>query len=148
MSVENPDLSHSSLTVDFGCGFYVTPYYEQAIKRCDKFKCRGKDGFVSRYTFNEESSPQFNILRFDSYSEECVDFILNCRRGKDTSNYDLVVGGVANDKVFNTVELYFDNLIDKKETIHRLRFEKPNLQYCFRTQKALNLLEFAGGEKV
>ena len=33
-------------------------------------------------------------------------------------------------KVFNTVELYFDNLIDKKEAIRRLRYEKPNLQMC------------------
>lgn len=30
--VENPDLSHSRLTVDFDRDFYVTPYYEQAIK--------------------------------------------------------------------------------------------------------------------
>ena len=35
------------------------------------------------------------------------------RRGKDSTDYDLVVGGVANDKVFNTVELFFDGLIDK-----------------------------------
>ena len=41
MSVENPDLSHSSLTVDFGRVFYVTLYYEQAIKWCGKFKRRG-----------------------------------------------------------------------------------------------------------
>ena len=27
--------------------------------------------------------------------------------GKDATDYDLVVGGVANDKVFNTVELFF-----------------------------------------
>lgn len=40
------------------------------------------------------------------------------------------LGGVTNDKVFNTVELYFDNLIDKKEAIRRLRYEKPNLQIC------------------
>lgn len=33
--------------------------------------------------------------------------------GKDATDYDLVVGGVANDKVFNTVELFFDGLIDK-----------------------------------
>ena len=42
---------------------------------------------------------------------------MNFRSGKDTSNYDLVVGGVANDKVFNTVELVFDGLIDKREAI-------------------------------
>ena len=57
-----------------------------------------------------------------------------------------MVGGVANDRVFNTVELYFDGLIDKTEAITRLRYEKPNLQLCFRTQKALELLCFEGSE--
>jgi len=77
-------------------------------------------------------------LKFDAYSEEWLDFILNCRSGQDGTDYDLVIGGVANDKVFNTVELYFDNLIDKKEAIRRLRYEKPNLQMCLRTQTVLD----------
>ena len=51
-----------------------------------------------------------------------MDFILNCRSGKDSTDYDLVVGGVDNDKVFNTVELFFDGLIDKLEAINRLRY--------------------------
>lgn len=34
--------------------------------------------------------------------------------GKDATDYDLVVGGVANDKVFNTVELFFDGLIRRR----------------------------------
>ena len=49
------------------------------------------------------------------------------QKGNDATDYDIVIGGAANDKVFNTVELYFDNLIDKKEAIHRLRYEKLNL---------------------
>lgn len=77
-------------------------------------------------------------MKFESYSEEWLDFILKCRTGKDTTDYDIVIGGVANDKVFNTVELYFDNLIDKTEAVRCLRYEKPNLQICFRTQKALD----------
>lgn len=116
-----PDLNYSRLNVDFGRGFYVTPLYEQAEKWCGKF---------------------------DSYSEDWLDFILNCRSGKDTTDYDLVIGGVANDKVFNTVELFFDGLIDKTEGINRLRYEKPNLQFCFRTEKALELLCFEGSEMV
>lgn len=68
--------------------------------------------------------------------------------GKDATDNDLVVGGVANDKVFNTVELFFDGLIDKAEAINRLRYEKPNLQICFRTEKALSLLRFEGSEKI
>ena len=44
--------------------------------------------------------------------------------GKDATDYDLVVGGVANDKVFNTVQI------------------------CFRTERALSLLHFEGSEIV
>ena len=40
----------------------------------------------------------------------------NCRSGKDSTDYDLVEGGVANDKVFHTVELFFDGLIDKNQS--------------------------------
>ena len=54
------------------------------------------------------------MLSFESYSEQWLDFVLACRRGMDATNYDIVIGGVANDKVFNTVELFFDGLIDKK----------------------------------
>lgn len=143
-----PDLNHSRLNVDFGRGFYVTPLYEQAKKWCGKFKRRGKAGVVSRYSFDENRESVLRTLEFDSYSEDWLDFILNCRNGKDTTDYDLVVGGVANDKVFNTVELFFDGLIDKTEAINRLRYEKPNLQICFRTEKALGLLCFEGSELV
>ena len=34
------------------------------------------------------------------------------------------------------------NLIDKKEAINRLRYEKPNMQICFRTEDALKKLHF------
>lgn len=86
---------HSRLNVDFGCGFYVTPLYEQAKKWCGKFKRRGKEGVISSYEFDESRKEELNILQFDSYSEEWLDFILNCRSGKDLSDYDLVVGGVS-----------------------------------------------------
>ena len=148
LTITKPDLLHSRMTVDFGCGFYLTPLYEQAVKWCGKFKRRGKDGIISKYKYDEKRKMELKILEFDSYSEEWLDFILNCRRGKDSTDYDLVVGGVANDKVFNTVELFFDGLIDKREAIKRLRYEKPNLQFCFRTDKALSLLHFEGSEIV
>ena len=89
------------------------------------------------------------MLKFDSYSDVWLDFVLDCRSCKDTFGYDIVEGGVANDKVFNTVELYFDHLIDKAEAINRLRFEKPNLQICLRTEDAIGkYLHYAGSEQV
>ena len=46
------------------------------------------------------------------------------------------------------VELFFDGLIDKNEAIRRLRYEKPNLQICFRTVEALQQLHFEGSEQI
>lgn len=148
LEIPRPDLAHSRANVDFGPGFYVTPIYEQAEKWCGRFRRRGKDGVVSRYRFEDGREAQLKVLKFDAYTEEWLDFILSCRTGKDTTDVDLVVGGVDNDRVFNTVELFFDGLIDKTEAIRRLRYEKPNLQLCFRTEKALALLAFEGSERV
>ena len=146
--VDKPDLTHFRPNVDFGKGFYTTPIYEQAEKWCGRFKRRGKDGIIASYEFDETAYEALKVFKFDAYSEEWLDFILNCRRGQDSTDYDLVISGVANDKVFNTVELYFDGLIDKKEAINRLRYEKPNLQMAFRTQKALSYLKFEGSVKL
>lgn len=147
--IQEPDLKHSRLHVDFGRGFYTTPIYNQAVSWCGKFKRRGAEGIVSCYEFDENAYNEYRTKSFESYSEEWLDFILSCRSGKDTSDYDIVMGGVANDKVFNTVELYLDGLIDKVEAINRLRYEKPNLQICFRTEDVLRrYLHFTGSEQV
>lgn len=148
LEIAEPDLVHSRFNVDFGRGFYVTPLREQAAKWCSKYKRRGKDGTISQYVFDQSRETELNTLKFDSYSESWLDFILNCRSGIDETDYDLVAGGVANDKVFNTVELFLDGLIDRTEAINRLRYEKPNLQICFRTEKALKFLRFERSEMV
>lgn len=146
--VDKPDLMHSRSNVDFGKGFYVTPIFKQAEKWCGRFKRRGKEGVVSRYIFDENANKTLKVLTFNAYTEDWLDFILSCRQEQDNTDYDLVIGGVANDKVFNTVELYFDGFIDKAEAIKRLQYEKPNLQIAFRTTKALSYLKFEGSEKL
>ena len=146
LEISKPDLKYSRDNVDFGRGFYTTPIYEQAEKWCGKFRRRGKEGIVSCYRLDERKLQELKVLKFETYSEEWLEFILTCRRGEDCTGYDIVIGGVANDKVFNTVELFFEGLIDKEEVIRRLRYEKPNLQVCLRTKKALTHLEFERSE--
>ncbi|MCC8164347.1 MAG: DUF3990 domain-containing protein [Lachnospiraceae bacterium] len=145
VEITKPDILHSRVEVDFGRGFYTTPLIGQAEKWCEKFRKKGKAAILNQYNFNEEALKKCRVLRFDSYSEDWLDFIVNCRRGRDKTEYDIVMGGVANDKVFNTVELYNDELIDKAEAIKRLRYEKPNAQIAFRTQKTIEgCLKFEG----
>lgn len=138
MEVVKPDLLHSRENVDFGKGFYTTPYREQALLWCNRFKRRGQDAYLSYYEWDEKACEIYKIKYFENYSEEWLDFVFACRSCKDISDYDIIIGGVANDKVFNTVELYGEHLIDKKEALTRLQYEKPNLQICFRRQHIID----------
>ena len=38
--------------------------------------------------------------------------------------------------------------ISKDEALRRLKYEKPNNQYCLRTQRAINLLTFKSAEEI
>ena len=148
ISVEKPDLAHSRTQLDFGKGFYTTPLKEQAERWCTRFKPRRQSGILSIYEFDEDVFDALNVRKFEAYDTEWLDFVMQCRRGADESDFDIIIGGIANDKVFNTVELYFDDLIDKGEALKRLKFEKPNVQCCFRTQEALEALTFLESVKL
>jgi hypothetical protein len=144
--VERPDLLHSRRAVDFGPGFYTTPLEEQARRWSEKRKRAIGKAAVSRYEFDEGAAAALKTLRFDVYSEEWLDFIVKCRGRRDDSDWDIVVGGVANDRVFDTLETFFDGFATKKQTIGKLQMQTPNLQMCFRTEAALRTLRFLGGD--
>lgn len=135
--IQKPDTLHSREEVDFGKGFYITPLEEQARSWCGRFLRKGKNGVISVYTLDDDAFTECQVKEFTKYSEEWLDFVVNCRKGLDKSNYEIVIGGVANDRVFDTVELFFQQLISRTEAIGRLAYEKPNMQICIRKQEIL-----------
>lgn len=149
LKVNKPDICHSRNNVDFGVGFYATSIYEQAVKWAQKFKLKEGMGAVSVYEFDEKCLEKCNALIFKEYTAEWLDFVSKCRTGKDDTDYEIVMGGMANDNIFNTIELYFDGIITKENAIERLRFEKPSMQICFRSQSVIDTyLRFERSEKI
>lgn len=151
LKVEKPDIYHSRDSVDFGKGFYITSVKEQAEKWAARFRRNNGKGIVSVYEFDLVSVEKngYKIIKFDGYTEEWLDFIISCRRLTNSEKTDVIIGGVANDKVFNTIELFFDGLIEKSEAIKRLKYEKPNLQICIRNQKVIDeYLTFVKSEEL
>lgn len=136
ISVELPDISHSRDFLDFGKGFYLTTLYDQAVKYAQRFKRRKRQAWLSTYEF-EFNHEDWKILQFDSYDRDWLQFVMNCRRGEDNSDYDLVIGGIANDQVIQTVERYFAGEISEDDALGLLKYEKPNIQYCIRSQRML-----------
>ena len=139
VEVTRPNISFSRNNLDFGRGFYVTPIREQAFNWAERFKRKHGKAVVSHYTINNMSEWNTGcvIKTFETYSQEWLEFVINCRSGKDNSNFDVVIGGIANDRVFDTIQLYLDGLIDQSAALQRLQYDKPNLQYCFRNQKII-----------
>ena len=135
--VSSPDVDHSREKIDFGRGFYVTPVYEQAVKWAERFKDGGSTALVSVYDFDESGLSGLRVLDFPEHDGGWLDFIVSCRLGNDSGEYDLIRGGVANDKVFDTCELYFRGLISKETAIDRLRFTEPHLQLCWKNNRVI-----------
>lgn len=131
-----PDTAHSRDNLDFGRGFYLTSIREQAVRYASRFRERYCEVWLNIYEMSEDWD-EWDVKTFSKYSEDWLDFVAECRSGRDDSEYDMVIGGVANDKVFETVDLYFAGLIGKKEALRRLAFEQPNIQYCIRSEKML-----------
>jgi len=68
-----------------------------------------------------------------------VRFLLGCREESNVYlEYDMVLGGIADDRVYNTIELYQDHLIEKDEALKRLQYYKPNQQICIINQKIID----------
>ncbi len=145
--IEKPDLEHSRDYLDFGKGFYLTSMRHQAVQYSERFFLRGRPAFICEYNLAETNN-DLSIKTFEAYDEEWLDFVFQCRKGEDKSEYDIVIGGIADDKIFRTIDLYFTGDISKDEALRRLKYEKPNNQYCLRTQRAIDLLEFMSSEEI
>ena len=137
ISIERADTLHSRNYLDFGKGFYLTSLHEQAVKYAQRFIRRQQNAWLNTYDFTFNPS-EWNVLELDSYNKKWLDFVSKCRAGEDDTDYDIVIGGIANDKVIQTLDRYFEGELSEEDTLGLLKFEKPNNQYCIRSQEMLD----------
>lgn len=144
--VRQPDTLHSYRALDFGKGFYVTTIREQAERwarrKADLF---GGTPVVSRYRMRDDLS-QFRVKRFPDDLMEWIEFVCDCRDGKPTyQQYDIIIGKVANDKVFRVVDMYHSGIWDKERALQEIRAYPNYDQIAFITQSAIDaLLQYDG----
>ncbi len=150
--VESPLVNVGRPHLDFGPGFYVTDLKSQAVSWACRPLNEGKVHYLNSYNLDFDAIRKDNIkcLIFPEYSGEWLDFVISNRRGDDLwKNYSLIEGGIANDHVFNTIELYSNELISRDEALNRLKYEKPNHQICINNQGVLDTyLHFISSEIV
>jgi len=139
IEISNPDISHSKRNLDFGPGFYLTTIQKQAENWALRKALRLKtSAIVSIYDLDVEIGG-FRRKEFIENDREWVEFVCACRRGSDIfSKYDIIIGGVANDKVYIVVDMYYRGIWDIDRTLSELKFYPHNDQICLLNQQLVS----------
>ena len=151
VTVSNPDTAHSFRTLDFGKGFYVTTVREQAERwarrKADLF---GMEKAVLNIYEMVWPSEKLRVKTFDSNLDEWIDFICSCRDGGDQyQKFDVICGKVANDRVFQVVDMYRSGIWDKERALQEIKVYPDYDQIAFISQEAIDqLLIFVRSEEV
>ena len=92
----------------------------------------------------------YNIKRFEAYDKEWLDFIVESRAGNQPwEGYDIIEGGVADDRVIDAVEAYINGYADVEHTLRQLIYHKPNYQICILNQEIIDMhLQYQSYERV
>ena len=140
--VESPLVGIGRENLDFGKGFYVTVLRSQANDWA-RNKARYymlPEGTVSLYDFDLRAAvAAFRYHKFEHYDRDWLHFIVNNRRGgSDWRQWDIIEGGVANDRIIDTVENYMAGLIDEETALGLLAQHQPNHQICILRQEVVD----------
>ena len=140
--IEFPDVKFSKKHLDFGQGFYLTTFQKQAEKWALRKADRIETGIATVNVYElKDNLEEYKVKKFDSDNEDWLDFVCQCRKGEDIyKQYDLIIGHVADDDVFKTINMYFRKLWDKTKTLEELRYYKLSNQICITNQKAVEKL--------
>lgn len=151
MVVKEPRLIEQNRFLDFGYGFYTTTNKVQAENFAQKVVVhRGGTPTVNVYEIDDNiASELFKIKRFNAPDEEWLDFVSAHRNGTyDKEQYDIIIGAVANDDVYRTLQVYSTGLLTKEQALEALKIKKLYDQYVFATKEAISLLKFIKSEEV
>lgn len=127
--------------LDFGQGFYLTNILEQAQRWAVRIsRQRLEPGIINVYEMDwGKVTACFRYLCFKQYDKEWLDFVVDSRLGKmPWKGFDIIEGGVANDRVIDTVEGYIAGTIDEEHVLRQLAQHAPNNQICLLNQQLID----------
>ena len=116
LSIEHPLAKVGRADLDFGRGFYLTSLRSQAEQWAARVQLlrASTTAWINVYEFDMDAAIKagFKLLRFDAYDQHWLNFIVASRNGKQPwKDYDIIEGGVANDRVIDTIEDYLNDII-------------------------------------
>ena len=149
--VDKPRLVQHNRYLDFAFGFYTASNREQIEQFAKKVaQRRGGVPILNMYEIDEvEVKKKLTVRRFSNPTEKWLDFVAQNRLGTYSGEkYDLIVGPVANDDVYLTVQYYLTEVYTKNQALRALKIKQLYDQYVFATEKALAMLKFVASKEL
>lgn len=150
--VTRPICAFGRAQLDFGRGFYVTDLRQQAVEWAVRTAHnRRETPVLNRYMLNRKGYiAEGKTIVFKAYDEEWFDFIVASRMGMNPSaGYDYIEGGVANDRVVDSINFYLQGQIAKETALRNLSGHQPNNKICLLNQQLTDkYLIFDGTEQL
>lgn len=141
IKIETPRIIKGRYSKDFGVGFYCTQLKQQAERWAGKYDTQIIN--VYEYLLKEE----IKVLEFKQMTDEWLDFIVACRNN-EPHDYDIVVGAMADDQIYNYISDFIRNTITREQFWSLAKFKYPTHQIAFCTEKALDCLTFKSFYKI
>lgn len=140
--VSSPLVHVGRENLDFGKGFYVTDIRNQA-KIWAEVKSRylmDAKGYINEYLFDFDNAiKEYRYKKFEKYDRDWLHFIVDSRDGlKVWKGFDIIEGGVANDRVIDTVEAFKAGQISEEKALIELSKHQPNNQICILKQEVVD----------
>ena len=149
--IENPTQDGGRKFSDFALGFYVTTNMEMAKSWASRRK--GKPAYVNKYMLDTEglSSLTFDLdiqwLLFIAFNrglilnEEIKTIVAN--KYNSINDYDVIIGSTADDRMFDTLSLFFNNSITLDHCIKALNSMDLDIQYNVKSSKGISAITFS-----
>ena len=140
--IRDPDIRRGRVNADFGQGFYTTDN-EEFARRWVREK-PGAAVFVNIYELDLEG------LKVKSFERdgEWFRYVFSNRRSMpdELSEYDVIVGPIANDTIFNTMGIMTSGYLSDDEAVQLLTIGPLYKQVVIKSDKARAALKFVSAE--
>lgn len=140
--IKNPDIKHGRKNADFGQGFYLSPNHVFSLRWARVSK--DSNTYINTY---ELDTTNLKIKEFKR-DKEWFSYIFDNRNNHEDklNDYDVIIGPIANDTIYNTWGILTSGLVNKDKALEVLQAGNEYYQVTIKTTKAANSLKFISAE--
>ena len=140
--IKSPDIHYGRVNADFGQGFYLSD--DEEFSRRWARERRDETTFLNKYELECKGLLIKNFVK----DKEWFNYIFSNRRRKPDalSDYDVIIGPIANDTIYDTCGILTSGFVDDDTALKVLMVGSVYKQIVIKSERAVEALHFTSSE--